>query len=405
MKILQVNCTDLIGHIFDGYDLMNSINLHSKHSVKQIVEHKHSDNDNVIRVSDYSGVYYDMYKEIETRSNLSHMLKPMGQMIMELPEFREADIVHYHILHNRFISLFDYPELFNAKKSVWTIHDPWITTGDCIYPLECQKWQSTCEKCDGKGFFHPGYYQEASAFTWKVKREVISKINPHIIVSCDFMRDYLKKSPITSHFNKIHEICFGVDTDKYSTDKYKNRRKFGLREDSIVIGLRTGGAIKGADYVFRALKKIRSKRNIELIIVGNKENLHGLDNRFNVIQLGWVKEESEMISVLECCDIFTMTSLAESFGLMAIEAMAAGCVIVGFKNTVVERNIKAPEVGVAADYCSVESLQCELEKLINNPSEIIYRGRKSRELVKEKFSYDRYVREHEDLYETIYGGL
>ena len=403
MKILEVNFADLMGHIFNGYDLMNSLNEYTDYQVKQIVEHKQSDSENVIKVSDYSGVYYDLYKEVENRCHVSHLFTGTGTSILHLSEFQQADIVHYHILHNRFISLLDYPKLLNSQKCIWTIHDPWILTANCIYPLECQKWKQYCDKCPREGDFRYGKDNLANPFMWEVKKNILAEINPHIIVSCDYMKDYLVQSPLTQHFTKIHEISFGIDIKKYSNnDKRNKRKKWGLSEDKIVVGFRTGGKIKGGEYLYKALSELDLGEQIELVTIGGEEKIGRLAKKMKVVQLGWLYDEQDVIDFLECCDIFAMPSLAETFGLMAIEAMAAKCAVVCFENTIVEKITNAPDCGVSVEYCSVESLKKALYKLVQNPEEIKIRGISGRNLVEKKYRYDEYVRKHKELYEEVY---
>ena len=73
---------------------------------------------------------------------------------------------------------------------------------------------------------------------------------------------------------------------------------------------------------------------------------------YRIIELGWQDNEEVMRRFFVSCDIFIMPSLAESFGLMAIEAMAAECVVVCFEGTVIEENTGAPDIGVSVSYKS-----------------------------------------------------
>ena len=100
-------------------------------------------------------------------------------------------------------------------------------------------------------------------------------------------------------------------------------------------------------------------------------------------------------------DVFMMPSLAESFGLMAIEAMACRCVVVCFEHTTIEELTEAPNCGVAAKYASAESLKQELEDLLQEKDNIISRGNLGREIVKEKYRFETYVNRHIKLYKNI----
>ncbi len=53
--------------------------------------------------------------------------------------------------------------------------------------------------------------QDNTNFMWEVKRKVFREMNPHVVVASEFMKRYMKESPLTEHFDKIHVIPFGVD--------------------------------------------------------------------------------------------------------------------------------------------------------------------------------------------------
>ncbi len=403
MNVLEVNCSDLIGHIFDGYDLMESLNSQSDYRVRQVVALKQSANDDVICVSK-TKVITDILSAVERKHHVNNIFSFCGEEILNLPEYKDADIVHFHILHNGFVSLLDYPDLFKGKKCVWTIHDPWILTANCIYPLSCNQWKTKCMECPIEGDFRYGKDDAGNEFMWKVKEEILREINPHIVVSSSFMKNMIEQSPLTKHFGKIHQISFGVDSNKYHPKtKLDRRRQMGISENRIVIGIREGGIIKGSEYAYEALRRLPNIWDkIELVIVGGFAELNGLENRLKITQLGWIQNEEEMIHILEACDIFLMPSLAETFGLMAIEAMAAECAVVCFAGTVVEEIIRAPECGIAAEYCSVDSLKNEISKLVLNPTEASIRGKLGRKLVENEYQYSKYVNKHKKLYEQIY---
>jgi glycosyltransferase involved in cell wall biosynthesis len=98
---------------------------------------------------------------------------------------------------------------------------------------------------------------------------------------------------------------------------------------------------------------------------------------------------------------FLMPSLAESFGLMAIEAMAYECPVIVFENTVLPEITFAPLCGLAVKYKSGRALKDAVEYLISDPEDRIARGRLGRELVFEHYRYSDYVNKHLELYEAI----
>ncbi len=401
MKLLEVNFSDLVGHAFNGYDLHIEL-LKRNISTRQLVIDKRSGNKSV-RCLFKDQILHHQIRKFEKKHSISNLLYPYGEEIFNSLEFKRADLIHYHILHNEMVSLLDYPRLMNEKKSVWTIHDPWIITGNCVHPLNCDKWKSGCGGCTRINEIYFQMDRDNTDFMWSQKQQILSQINPHIIVSCEFMKRYLEESPITAHFSKIHTIPFGIDIKKYLLmNKAEEKRKRGISEEKIVIGFRAEDSmIKGSKFIYEALQKLDLGLKIELLCVGSGVIPSEVKHKYHTIELGWVNDEKEVIKFYQACDIFLMPSLAETFGMMAIEAMAAGCTVISFQDTILEEITNSPDCGIAVEYSSSDAIAWEIAHLINNLTEIRYRGKQGHIFVKSNYSFDTYVDRHIKLFETI----
>lgn len=402
MKILEINYTDLPGRIFDGYDLHLSLNSKG-YDCKQLVKSKKSDLATVAQFH-FNPLLDSLCRYEEERHSIKDLLFPYAKDIMEHPFYKEADIVHYHILHNEVVSLFDYPLLMNDKKSVWTLHDPWIFTGNCIHPFECQKWKSGCGGCTNP---EPGFNMrdDNTECMWQIKKEVFSKINPWIVVASDFMKGFVESSPMTSHWNKVVKIPFGIDVNKYKIENRNVARNiFSLSKDDFVIGFRESNYIKGCDFIYEALRKLddRIAKKIVLMTVGGPDLIpDDIHNKYKVIELGWVNDSSAMINFHLACDLFLMPSLAESFGMMAVEAMASETPVVCFKGTVLEEITDAPDIGIAVDYKSSDGILDAIFEMMENSEDWKRRAVAGRKRVAEEYNFDNYVTGHIQLYEQI----
>ena len=147
MNVLEVNFTDLDGRIFNGYDLHLSLNEIEGVNALQYVLNKDSTTESV-RVFCSDPIIHQELLYLEQKNSISQLLAPYGRQLLREEAFRKADVVHLHILHNDVISLLDLPEIMDRDNVVWTIHDPWAVTGNCIHPLECRKWRTGCCNCE-----------------------------------------------------------------------------------------------------------------------------------------------------------------------------------------------------------------------------------------------------------------
>jgi glycosyltransferase involved in cell wall biosynthesis len=404
MNITYVSNTDLAGRIFNGYELHKTLNEIGYKS-NQIVIEKQSKDDTVIPLlSEHELFIRNNLKVLERELSVNAMLFPYFNNLVENEIFKNPDIIHYQLIQNDFLSIADFNKLSKIKKCVWTIHDPWIVTGHCIHPLYCNKWKEGCENCENLQDAAFPLNVDRTNQLWKIKKETFEKVDIDLIVSSNFMINYLKKSPITCHMNRIHKIPFGINIEKINNvSKEEAKSKLNIETNNIVIGFRNEQSkLKGTKYIEEALLKLREKEKITILTVGTNSVPDKIKNMFNVIELGWQNDDKIMDTFYNAIDIFLMPSLAETFGLMSIEAMAHKCAIVVFKDTVLEEITFAPDCGVAVKYKSSDELKETIERLIDNYEERLFRGNLGREIVGKYYKYSDYVNEHIELYKEIF---
>lgn len=96
---------------------------------------------------------------------------------------------------------------------------------------------------------------------------------------------------------------------------------------------------KNVECILKALKGLDSAIDFEFKIIGDgkeKEKLYkfAIDNNIssNVKFLGKISRD-EVFDELRSSDVFIMVSHKETLGLVYLEAMACGCIVIGSKNT------------------------------------------------------------------------
>lgn len=402
MKITHINNTDIPGRIFNGYDIMNTLNEHG-HEVSQIVIDKLSNNKNVYELlSPKEKHIKNILSSSESMIGAVNLLFPYADKLMNHPIFQQADIIHYHLLHNQLISMYDLNKLLKSKPCVWTLHDPWIFTGHCVHPLDCDQWKTGCKKCSRPYDAAFPLYHNSADQMWQIKYSQLDDVDIDLIVSTEFMYKYIKESPITSHFTHIHKIPFGLDLTKLnSIDKKEAKRALGISEDSFTIGVRDeANPIKGIKYLIDALKIVNDD-NITIISVGSGDMLSKISEEYHHIHLGWQNDPNKMDLFYSASNIFVMPSLAESFGLMSIEAMAHETMVICFENTVLPEIVHSEKSGIAVKYKNSEELAKAIIEMKNNIDECNYRGQVGRKIVENNYRYEEYIKRHIDLYNNI----
>jgi glycosyltransferase involved in cell wall biosynthesis len=157
----------------------------------------------------------------------------LGHALRQQACFRQADLVHLQLLHARsFFSLLQLPGIANGERPVvWTLHDPWITSGHCVHSLGCERWKTGCGKCPDLQV-SLAIDRDATAFNWRLKRQMLARAEIHLVVASHWMRERVLASPILSHM-PVSVIPFGLDRSVfYPRDKAASRAELGIPPDA-----------------------------------------------------------------------------------------------------------------------------------------------------------------------------
>ncbi|MEZ5124794.1 MAG: glycosyltransferase [Thermoleophilia bacterium] len=405
MKVLHVNNVDLHGRRFNGYDLLDDIERRG-HCARQAVLTKQSDDPRVVCLADepQDEDLQQALCRIEQRRAMSNLLFPWGRRLAQTNLFRSADVVHYHLLHNQMVSLLDLPELCQRKPSVWTMHDPWPCTGHCLQPGDCSKWLNGCDPCAYPEI--PFAIGEGGAERmWRVKKSVFAEVDVDIVVASAFMHDMVRRSPLTAQFQRVHHIPFGIDADTFLSDAERpvSRASLGVRLDDFVVLVRaSANEIKGLRYLIQALSDRTPARSTTILALDEKGLLNDVVG-YTVVELGWVDDPARLARAYNACDVFVMPSTAEAFGLMALEALAAGRPTLSFIGTVIPALTRAPECGIAVPMGDSVKLREALDHFSHDSRDLRRRSEYARAIAHRQHKHATYVDTLLALYADVAG--
>lgn len=314
---------------------------------------------------------------------------------------RRMDLLHLHLIHNQYFSLLTLPFLTRMKPTVWTIHDPWAMTGRCIYQLGCEGWKTGCGICpDLKTHFSEK--RDRSAFMWKVKNFIYRLSKFELIVASDYMHRMVQQSPLLKRF-PTHVVPFGVDVAKFKPGNKKEAQdRLGVFPGSRVISFRVNaGYNKGTEYLLQALRDLSFPEKICLISVDTRGMLDEFRGKFQIIDMGWIKNENDLVDVYNASDVFLMPSVAEAFGVMAIEAMACGTPIVVAEGTALPQVVEAPRGGMLIKSHSSSAILNAILKILTDAKFAEELGKQARQIAVKKYSLDRHLRTMKAVYDGV----
>ncbi len=405
MNILQVNYTDSLGHRFNGGALASWLRARG-HSALQAVGLKQGPGDESVILDPHPQSFLGrtvpkLVDRIETATSIHTMLYPHSFLMAFNPVFKTADVIHYHIIHNQFISYLAFPWLSKLKPAVWSLHDPWALTGHCVHPFECEGWKTGCRPCP-----HLDYpfamRQDRAWLNYKLKDLAYRHSRLHLIVASRWMLGKVEQSPLLKRF-PVHHIPFGLDLNVFSPgNKAEAKAKLGIPPKRVVICLRAlGGPIKGLEYSLKALELLPASVPIHILTCQMKNLLSSLAGKFEVTDLGQIDGDAAMVDFFRAADIHLMPSMAESFGMMAMEAAACGVPSIVFSGTTLPEICFAPDGGIAVEQGNALQLSHALLALIRDEKRRLDMGQEARKLAIENYSFEKYANAHLKVYERI----
>ena len=139
--------------------------------------------------------------------------------------------------------------------------------------------------------------------------------------------------------DRIEVVTAGVDLDRFQPlDKDLARNTLGISESKIILSVGRIDPLKGVDILIKAISMMDNTTDTKVLIVGGESEsgdelnkLIELSNRLkinDVLRFEGIVSQDVLPIYYSASDIFVMPSYYESFGLVALEAMACGVPVV-----------------------------------------------------------------------------
>ena len=405
LAVLQVSTWDEQGARFDGLEIHRASRRMGAQGSMAVLAHTVADK-GVFAVPNRITRKVDarLTPLFEERLGIQRIFTTAGMALLLRREFWAADVVHLQIIHGApWFSLLQIPLLSRLKPMVWTWHDPWIFSGHCVYPLDCELWKTGCVRCPDLDltFSVP---RDSSATNWKLKRFAVRHTRAVIVVASEWMKRRVEESGMAPHL-ECRVIPLGVDTTVFRPrDPVESRRALGIDADAHVVAFRDTGTqerFKNSVLVAEALRRYRPARKTYVLCFQSSEASRQLVGQYEVMDLGWVASAEEAAVAYSAADVFLMPSKAEAFGMMAVEAMACGTPVVVAEGTSLPGVVHAPHVGISVPQGDAEALASAIGSLLADPVARRRRGDAGRALAVSDYSFERYLDAHFRLYEDV----
>lgn len=306
-------------------------------------------------------VYYPRYIEFP-RGFLFHqsgkfMFNGIKDTITDIYKGFKFDVIHSHVaLPDGYSGM-----LINKEYKV-----PHIVT------VHGQDFQQTLHK-----------NEETKRALFKVLNSVDS-----IVVVSNKLKSIVKEFQFSSKITVVHNGISKKYIDSYSR-QYANKDYVEILSVSNLI------PIKGLEFNIKAVSELVKKYpKLMYTIVGDgalRDELEDLVKELNIEKnvafIGRVKHE-EVFEYIRKCDIFSLPSYNEGFGVAYIEAMSQGKPIIGVKGQGIEDIIINGENGFLANPKNYEEIYNILEALIEDKDKREQIGENARKYVEKNLTWD-----------------
>lgn len=247
---------------------------------------------------------------------------------------RAPDLIHFHNLHNDFFDLRRLPELSQRVPSVLTLHDAWLLSGHCAFPLDCERWKIGCGDCPDLEIF-PSIKRDGTAFNWRQKQNIFKNSKLFVSTPSKWLMDRVETSLIAPAIIDKKVIPNGVDTDIFSPGvREASRSLLNLDQDCFILITAANGIKNNMWKDFKTLRKAleilgqeNSPQNILLLAVGDSSPIEKIGN-ITIQYVPFQKDQAILAEYYRAADVYLHTAKVESFGNVLLEARACGTPVI-----------------------------------------------------------------------------
>ncbi|MHB2149576.1 glycosyltransferase family 4 protein [Calditrichota bacterium LG25] len=242
----------------------------------------------------------------------------------------------------------------------------------------------------------------------KMVKMVFSMTDAIIILSENF------KQLLTNLVGTYNYIIIPHGVDKKLYDEVNVEKLNDGKVRLSFIGLI--GERKGCYELGEALKKLVDAhriKNLHLEMVGREEEpgeLEAIKNYYEklgilpYVTFHGLKIGREKIKILKQSDIFVLPSRHDSFGIVNLEAMAAGLPVVSTRQGAIPEYLIDGENGFLFEIGDVETLTEKIRILYNNQELREKMGLKNQKKIATFYSFDQILKKYKALYQQIHFG-
>jgi glycosyltransferase involved in cell wall biosynthesis len=242
-------------------------------------------------------------------------------------------------------------------------------------------------------------------FRRRLGRRLFPCWGDRVIAISEAVAAHLKKDFLVDE-KKITVVYNGIDTEKYAQYSRENGSAQKQVPSGPVIGIIARlSDVKGHMYLIGAMKIVLKRfPQARLLIIGEgkmeKELKRLVEDLGLSANVSFLPEVADTPAALASMDVFVMPSLHEGLGLALMEAMAAGCAVIGSDVGGIVNLIRHRQNGLLVRPADVPGLAAAIEELLGSETMRKELGMQAHEFIMREFSQEKMVVATEGVYRT-----
>lgn len=203
-------------------------------------------------------------------------------------------------------------------------------------------------------------------------------------------------------------IGYGIDQNEVCLRARDNELKRRYDRRRLLLSVSRLIPSKGIDLNLMALKQLTNKYpDLVYLIVGEGHERQALGHLVRQLNLTDHVEFigqlpfQQVMEYISVCDVFTLPSWQETFGLVYVEAMAHGKPAIGVQGQGVDGIVTHGETGMLVKPRDVGSLVEALDFFLSHPEEARVMGERARRLVLENYTWEKNAQKTIEVYKEV----
>ncbi|MBD3335218.1 MAG: glycosyltransferase [Candidatus Eisenbacteria bacterium] len=207
--------------------------------------------------------------------------------------------------------------------------------------------------------------------------------------------------------SKIETIPHGIDLawfdDRAAESRLAERWPAPTGAEIRIGAVGNWRELKGFDTLLAAFRRIRSRHSTAQLWIAGRRPGGGLPDAGSGVTLWYELQPEEVPAFLSQLDIYVQPSREESFGLAALEAMAAGLPVVATRTEGLAELVAPHETGLLIEVGDTAALDEALEALLKSREARESMGRAGRLRVERRYTIERTIADVQRVYESVLG--